>query len=411
MRRGSVVGIDIGSTKVATVVAQVSEEGVDIIGVGKAENTGVRKGMIVDVEETISALSASLEEAERMSGMNVTNAVVAVSGQHIEIIKSRGVVAVSRPGQEIMEDDVERAVESARSNTAPANREIIHSIPLSYSVDGQTGIKDPVGMSGVRLEVETLLVSGLSSVLKNTTKCLNQAGVAVNQFIFTPLAVARAVTTKKQRSIGVLVMDMGAQTTDFVVYEEDQVLVTGTIPLGSAHITNDLAIGLRTSIDVAEAIKHKFGTTSASSTAKTKKISGAEVGYTEGEIDLNLVADIIEARLNEICVMVREQLRRINRDNLLPGGAVLTGGGAHQEGIIQLLKDTLKLPVTIGEVTSDLSGMVDNVSEPDYATSVGLVIFALEATNDSAKPWISLKGGNWRDIAGKTRSLLKNLFP
>lgn len=408
MRRGSVVGIDIGSTKIATVVAQVAENGVDIIGVGKAENTGVRKGMIVDVEETISALSASLEEAERMSGMNITHAFVSVSGQHIEIAKSRGVVAVSRPGQEINEEDVERAVESARSNTAPANREIIHSIPLLYSVDGQAGIKDPVGMSGVRLEVETLLISGLSSVLKNTTKCLNQAGVTVDQFVFTPLAVARAVTTKKQRSIGVLVMDLGSQTTDYVVYEDDQVLTTGTIPLGSSHITNDLAIGLRTSIDTAETIKQKYG---LAGDGKQKKIPGSEVGYDEGDIDLALVTDIVEARLGEICSMVRDQLRRINRDNLLPGGVVLTGGGAHQQGIIQLLKDTLKLPVTIGEVTSDLSGMVDNVSEPDYATSVGLVLYALEATNDVSKPWLSLKGGNWRDIAGKTRSIFKNLFP
>lgn len=404
------VGIDIGSTKVATVVAQVAENGIDIIGVGTAENTGVRRGMIVDVEETISALSASLEEAERMSGLNITDAVVSISGQHIEIIKSRGVVAVSRPGQEIAEDDVERAVESARSSTAPANREIIHSIPLQYSVDGQTGIKDPVGMSGVRLEVETLLVSGLSSVLKNTTKCLNQAGVTVNQFVFTPIAVARAVTTKKQRSIGVLVMDLGAQTTDYAVFEDDQIITTGVIPLGSAHITNDLAIGLRTSVDVAETIKRQHGVAQPT-LVKTKKVAGSTVGAGEEEIDLALVADIIEARLNEILGMMREQLRRINRDNLLPGGVVVTGGGAHQQGIVQLLKDTLKLPVAVGEITSELSGMVDNVSEPDYATSVGLVIYALEATNDAARPWAPLKGGNWRDIAGKTRSIFKNLFP
>lgn len=404
------VGIDVGSTKIATVVAQIAENGVDIIGVGTAENTGVRKGMIIDVEETISALSASLEEAERMSGMNITDAVVSVSGSHIETAKSRGVVAVSRPGQEINEDDVDRAIEGARSSTAPANREIIHSIPLQYGVDGQTGIKNPIGMSGVRLEVETLLVTGLSSVLKNTTKCFNQAGVTVNQFVFTPLAVARAVTTKKQRGSGVLVIDLGAQTTDYVVFEDDQILTTGTIPLGTSHITNDLAIGLRTSIDIAEDIKRRYGV-AQTNLVKEKKLAGAKVGYGEDEIDLTLVADIIEARLNEICVMVREQLRRINRDSLLPGGVVLTGGGAHQQGIIQLLKDTLKLPVAIGEVTSDLSGMVDNVSEPDYATSVGLVLYALEATNNSPRSWIPLKGGNWRDIAGKTRSILKNLFP
>ena len=406
MRRGSVAGIDIGSTKIATVVAQLAENGLDIVGVGTAENTGVRKGMIVDLEETISALSASLEEAERMSGMNITDAVVALSGQHIEIVKSRGVVAVARPGQEINELDVERAIESARSSTAPANREIIHSIPLTYTVDGQSGIKDPVGMSGVRLEVETLLISGLSSVIKNTTKCLNQAGVSVSQYVFTPLAVARAVTTKKQRGVGVLVIDLGAQTTDYVVYEDDCVLVAGTIPLGSAHITNDLAIGLRTSIETAETIKRQYGI--GQEHTKGKKISGAKVGHADGDIDLALVADIIEARLDEICVMVRDQLRKINRDSLLPAGVVLTGGGARQQGIVTLIKDTLKLPVTIGELADDISGMVDNVSEPDYATSVGLVFYALEATNDSAKPWHNLKSGSWRDVSDKTRGLFKN---
>lgn len=411
MPKGLIVGIDIGSTKVATVVGQWQENTIDIIGVGKANSHGVRKGMIVDLEETISSVSASLEEAERMSGVSINEAVISVSGNHIGTERAKGVIAVSRADGEISEMDIERVVDAARSVNTPPNREVIHSVPIGFVVDGQQGIKDPVGMTGVRLEVEANIITGSSGVLKNMTKGLNQAGVTVQEYIFSPLATAKAVTDKRQRDIGVLIMDIGAQTTDYSVFEENQLLATGSIPLGSGHITNDLAIGLRTSIDIAERIKIELGS-AFPSTIKAKTVDGKKYGYQEGLIDLSLVSDIIEARMNEILVMVKDQLRKVNRDSMLPAGAVVTGGGSEQTGLLDLIKDTLKLPAAKGEIKTELSGMVDNVSGPDYATSIGLVLWALEANKSMPRPWL-----NWstpdslRGVLEKTKDIFKNLLP
>jgi len=411
MPKGTIVGIDIGSTKIATVVGQLQEGIIDIIGVGSANSLGVRKGMIVDLEETISSLSASLEEAERMSGVTINEAIVSVSGSHISSERARGVVAVSKADGEINELDVERVVDAARSVNTPPNREVIHSVPLGFTVDGQKGIKDPIGMTGVRLEVEANIITGSSSVLKNMTRGLNQAGVNVLEYVFSPIATARAITSKEQREIGVLMLDIGSQTTNFAVIEEDQLLATGSIPLGSGHITNDLAIGLRTSIDIAEKIKINLGQAMPAA-VKQKTVSGKEYGYEDGDIDPTLVADITEARLNEILVMVKDQLRKVNKDSLLPAGAIVTGGGSLQSGLLGLIRETLKLPAAKGDIQSELSGMVDNVSSPDYATSIGLVLWALEANKDMPRPWF-----NWhapdslRDVVNKTKDIFKNLLP
>lgn len=408
-RKDLIVGIDVGSHQVSCIIGSIQPEGVDIIGVGNAKSAGVRKGVVVDLEETISSLSAALEEAERMSGVSVTEAVVAVNGQHIENESAKGIVTVTRTENDISELDVERVVEAARSTSTPPNREIIHSIPQSFILDGQAGIKDPVGMTGVRLEVETTLVTGSTSSLKNLTRCLNQAGVAVSEFIFAPLAAAKAVTTKEQRNVGVIVIDIGSDTTGYAVYEEEQLVATGVIPIGSGHVTNDLAIGLRTSIAVAEKIKQEYGTAQPSE-VKEKKIDGSLVKYEGGEIDLVLVSEIIEARLNEILVMLRDVLRKINRDSLLPAGAIFTGGGAKQTGLVSLAKDTLKLPAAVGELTTEVSGMVDNVLEPQYATSVGLLLWAMGANPSMPRPLTKIFGG-WQDITAKTKNIFKNIFP
>lgn len=408
-RKDLLIGIDVGSHKVACVIGRIQPEGIDIIGVGSSKSAGVRKGVVVDLEETISSLSAALEEAERMSGLSVNEAIVAINGQHIENEAARGIITVTRTENDISEDDVERAVEAARSTSTPPNREIIHSIPQSFIVDGQAGIKDPVGMTGVRLEVETTLITGSTSSLKNLTKCLNQAGVAVTEFVFTPLAVAKAVTTKEQQNVGVVVIDIGADTTGYAVYEEERLIGTGVIPIGSGHVTNDLAIGLRTSIAVAEKIKQEYGTAYPADVTE-KKLEGTVVGYEGGEVDLVLVAEIIEARYNEILVMIKDVLRKINRDSLLPAGAIFTGGGAKQRGLVSLAKDTLKLPAAVGELTTEVSGMVDNVLEPQYATSVGLLMWAIGANTSMPRPLVGAFS-SWQDLKAKTKSIFKNIIP
>lgn len=408
-RKDLLIGIDVGSHKVACVIGRIQPEGVDIIGVGSAKSAGVRKGMVVDIEETISSLSAALEDAERMSGISVNEALVSINGQHIESEGARGIITVTRTENDISELDVERAVDAARSTSTPPNREIIHSIPYTFILDGQSGIKDPVGMTGVRLEVETTLITGSTSTLKNLTKCLNQAGVAVSEYVYTPLAVAKAVTTKEQRNIGVVVIDLGADTTSYAVYEEEQLLGVGNIPIGSGHITNDLAIGLRTGISVAEKIKLDYGTAQPSELTE-KKIDGGLVGYEGGDIDMQLVSEIIEARLNEILVMIRDHLRKINRDSMLPAGAIFTGGGAKQRGLISLAKDSLKLPAAVGELTTEVSGMVDNVLEPQYATSVGLLLWAAGANPTMPRPLTKVFTG-WQELGSKTKDIFKNIFP
>lgn len=408
-RKDLLIGIDVGSHKVACVIGRIQPEGIDIIGVGSSKSAGVRKGVVVDLEETISSLSAALEEAERMSGLSVNEAIVALNGQHIENEAARGIITVTRTENDISELDVERAVEAARSTSTPPNREIIHSIPQSFIVDGQAGIKDPVGMTGVRLEVETTLITGSTSSLKNLTKCLNQAGVSVLEFVFTPLAVAKAVTTKEQRNVGVLVIDIGADTTGYAVYEEERLIGTGVIPIGSGHVTNDLAIGLRTSIAVAEKIKQEYGTAYPADVTE-KKLEGSIVGFEEGDLDLVLVSEIIEARYNEILVMIKDVLRKMNRDSLLPAGAIFTGGGAKQRGLVSLAKDTLKLPAAVGELTTEVSGMVDNVLEPQYATSVGLLMWAIGANTSMPRPLIGAFS-SWQDLKAKTKSIFKNIIP
>lgn len=408
-RKDIITGIDIGSSKIAITMAQLSGETIDVLGACSVPNNGVRKGIVVDLEETISALSAALEEVEKMSGQSVLDALVSVSGQHIEWSQAKGVVSVARADGDITELDIERAVESARALDSPPNRETIHSIPHSYSLDGQSGIKDPIGMTGVRLEVQAGLISASTSVIRNLNKCLNQAGVNISEYVFAPLADAKLVTTKQQRGVGALLIDMGAQTTDYAIYEEDQILTAGSVPLGSGHITNDLAIGLRTTIEMAEKIKCEHSTAMPGE-LKHKILDGAKFGYS-GNIDLGLVADIIEARLNEIFVMVRDQLRKINRDGLLPAGAILTGGGSMQEGIISLAKETLKLPAARGELNTELSGIVDNASEPNYATSVGLVLWALEAANMNRGPLSNWMSGGVKGVVDKTKNIFRNLIP
>jgi cell division protein FtsA len=400
-QRHLAVGIDVGTTKVAASVGQLQENGIDIIGVGFAPSNGLSKGMVVDIEETVSSVSACLEEAERMSGVPITEAVVSIGGTHIQSTVSKGVIAISRPDGEIADNDIIRVLDAAKSVSVPTNRDILHAMPRWYSVDGQPGIKDPVGMNGIRLEVETEVISGATSAIKNLGKCLNQADIAITDFVFTPLAAARALLNKRQREIGVVVVDIGGGTTSFVIYEEGNVVHAGVLPIGATHITNDIAIGLRTSIDVAEVIKVKYGTTLPEKVEPDATLQLGKIDKKfEEEVSLKYVADIIEARTVEILNMVQDELRKAGKSGMLPAGVILTGGGAKQTGLVDLTKHILQLPAEVGEVTHSLSGMVDNIADPLYAASVGLMLWGLEANNTSAKKGSRIKIGSTINKAG-----------
>ena len=378
--RDLIVGIDIGSTGVRTVIAQVfpEEEKPRIIGVGFAVSTGVRKGVIVDLEEATRSINESVEQAERTSGVAVSQAIVSIGGNHITSQNSKGVIAVGKADGEVTEDDVARVINAAQAISIPPNREIIHIIPKNYSLDDNKNIKDPLGMNGVRLEVDAMIVEGSTPFIKNLTKCFEQAGIAVSDFVLAPLAASKATLTKRQKELGVVLVDIGGGTTSVAVFEENDLLHTTILPIGGNHITNDIAIGLRTSIDVAEKVKLEYGNAFPREISKKEEINLAEIDSNEeGIVSRYHVAEIIEARLEEILILVNKELKLIGREKLLPAGVVLTGGTAKLPGAVDLAKNILGLPAQTG-FPMQLGGLIDKVDEPTFVTVVGLILWGLE---------------------------------
>ncbi|NIM46819.1 MAG: cell division protein FtsA [Candidatus Aenigmarchaeota archaeon] len=374
------VGLDIGTSKVATIVGTLEDKEVpSIIGVGITPTLGMRKGSVVDIPEVTGSIVRSVEAAERMAGVPIDRAYININGSHISSLNSKGVIAVGRADNEISLEDIVRAQEAAQAVSIPSNREILHVIPRNYTVDGQEGIKDPIGMNGVRLEVETHIITGSQQVIKNLTKCISQANIQTEKLILTPLAASRAVLTKRQKELGVVLIDIGAGTTGIAVYEEGDILFTAILPVGAAHITNDIAIGLRTSVDIAEKVKLKYGQSSTKKIAGKERLKLSEFSENEeGEFTKKHLAEIIEARLSELFQMVKLELRKVGKDGMLPAGAVLTGGGAKLQDLVDFAKDSLKLPAQIGYPSQNLKGIIDKVHNPLYATSVGLMLSGID---------------------------------
>lgn len=385
-KRDFVVGIDIGSSSIKTVIAQIipEEETPRIIGVGFVDSAGVRKGVIVDLEETVRAINESVEQAELAAGVAVKQAVISIGGNHIVSQNSKGVIAVGRADGEVTEDDIARVINAAQAISVPANKEIIHIIPKNYSLDDTKNIKDPLGMNGVRLEVDAMIIEGSTPFIKNLTKCVEHAGISVSDFVLAPLAAAKATLTKKQKELGVVLVDIGGGTTSMAVFEENDLLHTTVLPLGGNHITNDIAIGLRTSIDVAEKVKLEYGSALPQEINKKEEINLATIDSSEdGIVSRYHVAEIIEARLEEILMLVNKELKLIGREKLLPAGIILTGGTAKLPGIVDLAKETLSLPAQTG-FPIRLGGLIDKVDGPSFITVVGLVLWGLENTSSSA---------------------------
>lgn len=403
------IGLDIGSTKVCCVVGLHEPEAAapSVIGVGTAPSTGMRKGEVIDVEETVSAITAAVDEAERISGVAIDRATINIDGAHVSSLNSSGLIAVGRTDAEINLEDVRRAEEAATAIQLPPNREIIQMFPRSYSVDGQTNIKDPVGMNGVRLEVEAHIVTGAAPAIKNLQRAIYQAGIDIESQVMVPLAAGRAVLSKKQLELGVAVVDIGGGTTGIAVYEEGDVLYSSILPIGSTHITNDIALGLRTDIEIAEKVKLNYVTANLSRVGANEKLRIEELGD-DGVISRRDLHHIAGSRLTEIFEMVRKELASIGKDGMLPGGVVLTGGGANMPGIEEFAKDVLDLPVTIGQ-PHGLSGLVDKISNPAFAAPVGLMLenMTLAAHGGPAH------SGNDRlgDTVDKIRKTLRNLLP
>ncbi|MCS7092269.1 MAG: cell division protein FtsA [Patescibacteria group bacterium] len=398
--------IDLGSSKIVTVVAQITSdslsgtESINIIGVHSAESKGVKKGHIVDIEEAVEAITSSVEAAERMAGYNIESAYVSLGGDHVSSQNSHGIVAVSDPRGEIGYEDVNRVVEGASAISLPSSREIIHVLPREYMVDGETGVHDPVGMSGVRLEVETHLVIASAAAIKNLKKAVNEVGIHVNGFVFTGLAASEAVLTKTDKELGCILIDIGGGTTSVAVFIEGSLCYSGVIPIGAKYVTNDLAIGLRVPLETAEKIKlslSKLYSDSRPPFSKSKKDDEDKKSKKlDDEFDLadlgadehkkmsrkTLVEGIIRPRLNEIFSMVRMQIEKEGLIGRTPAGVVLTGGGAETVGVVESAKKVLALPVRVGS-PSGFGGLIDDILSPPYAVSLGLVLYAARQENDN----------------------------
>lgn len=389
-----IAGLDVGSTSVRLAVGQLVPVGekkeLHIIGAAEAPSEGVHRGVVTSIEDTVSSISACIEKAEHMTGIPIERAWVGISGSHIISEESKGVIAVSKADGEISEEEVERAIEAARTVATPLNYEILHVIPKSYTVDGQVGIKDPIGMTGVRLEVDTQIIQGLSSQIKNLTKAVYRTGLEINDLVLSILATAEAVATDRQKDLGVAVVNLGGATTSIVVFEEGDILDTAVLPIGSEHISADLAIGLRTSIDAAEKLKLEYGTAVPKDISKKDEIDLFDLGATEHEIvSLKFASEIIEARVEEIMDKVEAILKKIGRSGTLPAGVIFTGGGAKLNGLVEVAKRKLRLPATLGYPINTTS-VTDKVNDLSFTTAIGLVKWGMlsqmnEQRNDLGK--------------------------
>ena len=411
-----ITGLDIGSTAIRLAVGQIvgEAEKIHIIGSAEVPAEGISNGIISSIEDAVSSLSACLEKAERMIGRPIESAWVGISGSHIISQESRGVVAVARSDGEISEDDIERAIEAARTVATPPNYEILHVIPKSFTVDGQIGIKDPLGMTGVRLEVDTQIIQGLSSQIKNLTKAVYRPGVNIEDLVLSILATAEAVLTSRQKELGVAVINLGGSTTSLAVFEEGDVLHTAVLPIGSDHITSDIAIGLRISIDLAEKIKLEYGQATTAGTGKRDEVDIGELAGGESNfVSKKYITEISAARVEEIFDKIDVELKKIDKSGKLPAGIVLTGGGAKLTGLVEAAKKRLRLPASLGSPLN-VTSAIDKVNDLAFSTAVGLVIWGAELANQRQNSGLGKLFSylpNFRQISRQGKRWLKKLIP
>ncbi|HLD28677.1 MAG TPA: cell division protein FtsA [Patescibacteria group bacterium] len=408
-----ITGLDIGSTAIRLVVGQQpkGDEKLKIIGAVEGSAQGISKGVVVSVEDAVSSVSAVIEKAERMIGQPVEHAWVGISGSHIIAQESRGVVAVSKTDGEIRQEDVERVIEAARAVVTPPNYEILHVIPKNFTVDSQIGIKDPIGMTGIRLEVETQIVQGLTSQIKNITKSIYRTGLDIDDLVLSILATSESVLTNRQKELGVVIINLGGSTTSLAVFEEGDVLHTAVLPIGSEYITNDIAIGQRISIDTAEKIKIREGSCLPKNFKKHDEVKYTEVGGTEeGTFSRKKVAEIEEARVEEIFYNIDKELKKIGKSGMLPAGAVLTGRGAKLDGVVEVAKRSLRLPASLG-YPQELISNLDKVSDLSFTTAVGLVLWGSQLQQKGGRLHWPIFGSSIETSIAGIRNLIKKILP
>lgn len=403
-----IAGLDIGTTKICAVIGEYDENGrLEITGIGKAPSTGLRQGVVINIEATMKAVSEAIEAAEMMSGREVYSVVTGIAGGHIEGINSRGVVAVAGRGREIAPEDISRVIDAAKAIVIPMDREVLHVIPQEFIVDDQGGIRDPLGMIGIRLESEVHIITGSVTSAQNLIKCVNRAGFRVDNIVLQSLASSKAVLRNEEKEMGVLMIDLGGGTTDVIVNYEGAPYHTDVVPVGGKQVTNDLSIVLKIPFDMAEKLKIESGCCYAPLIEPEEDVIIPGVGgWPAAPVPKQKICEIIEPRVTETLLMVRRQLDKKNYMKLLNSGVVLTGGGSLMPGITQLASDIFELPARIG-YPAGCGGLVEEFRNPAYATAVGLVMFTDEMTEKfDRKITLSNEGS----VLGKFKNWFKEFF-
>lgn len=407
-----VAAVDIGTSKIVTVIARIDEY-VNVLGVSEIRAQGIKKGQIVDIEDAVQSINSSIEGAERMAGVSVSHVTSSIGGNHIESQNSRGVVAVSNPDGEINQNDLTRVIDAAKAVSLPSSREIIHVLPRNYIVDGQEGIKDPIGMIGVRLEAETHIISVGAASLRNLEKAFSEVGVDAESIVFSGLASGLAVLSDTEKELGVVLVDIGGGTTDISIYIDGSVVYSSVLPIGARHITNDLAIGLRISLESAEKVKLYLSNPHKKASEKPEDFLSSEIeenqtfgrqekeGRPADEVDLahlglpealskvsqkTLIEGIIRPRLNEIFTMAGLEIKKSGFGGQTPSGLVITGGGARTIGAVESAKRMLAMPVRIG-IPTDIKGIIDEVEDTPFAAVIGLCKYAATSEEKESLPF------------------------
>lgn len=408
-------GIDIGTSKVTTIIGQFleSEEKFNVVAVSSIPALGFRKGQIINLEQASATITQSIESAERMAGFQINNAIVSIAAPHIESINSQGVVAISNPNGEITPDDIFRAIEAAKAISLPAGKEILHIIPRIFTVDGQDGIIDPVGMNGVRLEVEAHIIMASSPAIKNLKKCLQDLGISIDALVYSGLATAKAALTGTEKELGVALVDIGGSNTTITIFSESSPCFATVIPIGANNVTNDLAIGLRFSLEDAERVKVRLGKI-VESKKYDDEVELSHFGITTDDkkkISVQTaISGIIRPRLEEIFDVVHEQINNSGYGQLIPAGIVLTGGGAQTINVKEICSKVIPLPLRISNPPK-VGGIVDDILNPAYTSSVGLLMYSLEENKKGNSTPTKNSKVSFSGFFGKIKSILEPLLP
>lgn len=401
-----IVGLDIGTTKVCAIVGEMTDEGIEIVGIGSHPSKGLRKGVVVNIEATVDSIRKAVEEAELMAGCEINSVYAGISGGHIRAFNSHGVIAVK--DGEITKSDVDRVIEAAQAVAIPPDREVIHVIPQEYIIDDQEGIQEPLGMNGIRLEVKVHIVTAAVTSAQNIIKCANKAGLDVSDIVLQQIASSEAVLTADEMELGVALIDIGGGTTDIAVFHGSTVKYTTVISLGGNQVTGDIAVGLRTPTAEAEKIKKKYGCSMTSQIASDENFEVPGVGgHKPRQVSRNILGEIIEPRMEEIFDLINREIIKSGYDNYVSSGVVLTGGAAGMEGAVELAEQVFNLPIRCA-TPKGVGGLVDVVSNPMYSTGVGLVIYG--ANHLDVKEFSKGGDGLFGGLINKMGGWVKDFF-